>query len=229
MALEYRNLDDVTRQLMAAEVAEDLRGNKLYFSPRLSPVGRAGWAELFAEAINANHDDWLAQEIYRRRFLNETEERHYPATGTVSVAKVPSNAHEVLAEGEFNRFYMRGICLRAIDINTRPVAFRARYSEKPRSESERLIGQAFEPNALLAALRAEPYVDKALGMPLARIPDCRFTYRPKCPFEAMGGRRRDSLPKTLGHAALDTAVSRIRMMVGLPVSNSRANADTASP
>lgn len=165
MALQYRNLDDVTRQHMAAEIAEDLKWNRLYLSSRLNGVGIAGWAELLAEAMRTNNDAWLAQEIYRRRLLNAMEQRHHRATGKVSVAKVPANAHEVLAEGEFNRFYMRGICLRAIDANSRPVAYRARHSENPRPESERILGQGFEPNALLAALRAEPYVDQALGMP----------------------------------------------------------------
>lgn len=165
MALQYRNLDGLTRQHMATEIAEDLKGNRLYLSSRLNGAGIAGWAELLAEAMRTSNDTWLAQEIYRRHLLNAIEQRHHRATGKVSVAKVPDNAHEVLAEGEFNRFYMRGICLRAIELNSRPVVYRARHSENPRPESERILMQGFEPNALLAALRAEPYVDQALGMP----------------------------------------------------------------
>ncbi|MFM0607659.1 hypothetical protein PQR05_24320 [Paraburkholderia sediminicola] len=164
MALEYRHLDHVTRQLMLAEIANDIGTNQLYFSPRLSQLGIGGWAALLAEAARDNHDGWLALEIQRRRFLNAMEQRRH-SNGNVTMAKVPVTAHETLAEGEFNRFYMRAICLRALETNGQPIVFRARFSRTPRPESERLIGQPFEPDALLAQLRAIPSTDQALGMP----------------------------------------------------------------
>lgn len=164
MALEYRHLDETTRQLMLNEIADDLRANRIYLSSRLSHLGHGGWADLLAEAARGHDDEWLALEIQRRRFLNAMEQRRQ-ANGNVTTAKIPSNAHETLAEGEFNRFYMRAICLRAISANTEPVVFRARLSRTPRPESERLIGQRFESNALLAQLRILPSGDQALGMP----------------------------------------------------------------
>lgn len=80
--------------------------------------------------------------------------------------KVPINAPQRLAEGEFNRFYIRGLCLRALDEGkSTVVVYRARHSSSPRLESEELIGSAFDAKALLEDLRESPGVDTALGLP----------------------------------------------------------------
>lgn len=168
MALAFRNLDEITRQYMATEITNDLAGGTLYFSSRLNPSGVAGWGALLAEAARVNNDDWLAVELVRLNLLNTTEVRHY-SSGKSSSAKVPSNAHEVMGEGEFNRFYMRGMCLRAIAGGDRPVVYRARDSRFPRPESERLIGQTLDPTSLLAALRASPDTNGALPNPNSGI------------------------------------------------------------
>ena len=41
--------------------------------------------------------------------------RRLKAGGLSKPPVMPSNAHEILAEGEFNRFYIRALCLRAVD------------------------------------------------------------------------------------------------------------------
>jgi len=93
--------------------------------------------------------------------------------------KVASNAPQRLAEGEFNRFFLRGLCLRAIDEGIDEViVYRARASSSPRSESEALVGTRFDPKVLLNDLRENLGVDTALGLPpgpnsglSARLPD----------------------------------------------------------
>ncbi|BBI63173.1 hypothetical protein HSBAA_44790 [Vreelandella sulfidaeris] len=45
--------------------------------------------------------------------MRSHEERKKPKGGT-TIAKIPVTANETLAEGEFNRFYARGFCQRAI-------------------------------------------------------------------------------------------------------------------
>ena len=70
----------------------------------------------------------------------------------------------MLAEGEFNRFYIRGLCLRAIELGIGEVAvYRAKYVESPRPESDYLIGQRLPAASLLEDLRIhsgeeEPYL-----------------------------------------------------------------------
>jgi hypothetical protein len=77
-----------------------------------------------------------------------------------------SNAHEMLAEGEFNRFYIRALCLRAIEDGIPDVVvYRAKPVENPRSESQQKIDEHVSPEALLRDLRIHPGVDTALGLP----------------------------------------------------------------
>jgi hypothetical protein len=76
------------------------------------------------------------------------------------------NAHEMLAEGEFNRFYIRGVCLRAIEEGAfEVIVYRAKMAEHARAESEQKIGQRIAAEALLRDLRAHPGLDTALGLP----------------------------------------------------------------
>ena len=77
------------------------------------------------------------------------------------------NAAEVLGEGEFNRYYIRGLARRAIedDISTL-VVYRAKPARNPRPESEALVETALAPQELLEDLRAHPGDElPALGVP----------------------------------------------------------------
>ncbi len=83
------------------------------------------------------------------------------------MAKVASNAAEMLAEGELNRFFIRGlcICMTAADVNAEVEIYRAKEVEKPRSESQMRIGKRVRASALLNDLRQNIAVDTALGVP----------------------------------------------------------------
>lgn len=165
MALNYRNLDARTRTFMVAEIESDATNGRLYISPRLNDEGVRAWLSLLKQAVASHTDAWLAGEIRSRGLLKTHEERRKPKGGTTA-AQVPANAHETLAEGEFNRFYVRGLCLRAIeDKISEVVAYRARHSDNPRPESEAIVGKRFAPNALLNDLRSSPGVEPALGVP----------------------------------------------------------------
>lgn len=165
MSLQYQNLDAQTRTHMIAELNADQAASRLYISLRFNENGVRGWATLLGEAISAHDDAWLATEIRSRNFLKSREERRNK-TGETQLVQVPANAHETLAEGEFNRFYVRGLCLRAIEENVPQVmVYRARHSNNPRPESEAIMGKAFAPAALLNDLRSSPGVETALGVP----------------------------------------------------------------
>jgi hypothetical protein len=72
----------------------------------------------------------------------------------------------MLAEGEFNRFYIRALCRRAIANGIpRLVVFRAKTVSNPRPESQEKIWLQIDPIVTLTDLRASPGVETALGIP----------------------------------------------------------------
>lgn len=159
MGLQYECLDDATRAHMAAELARDLAEENLYISVRLSPKGVDDWSELLSTALARGTDDSLAAEIARPGRLNENDFRQGKPI------KMNKDAHITLAEGEFNRFYVRGMCLRAIDEGRQVVAYRARFSSEPRASSLALDGKEFDPVLVLEDLRAHPGVEPQHGFP----------------------------------------------------------------
>lgn len=112
MALDLVNLDSRTRELMLEELIIDIEKKALYLSKRLNDSGILRYPELLRHAIEKGNDDTLAQEL-KNGYLNAAEQRKKPKGGS-STVNVPVNANEMLAEGEFNRFYIRALCRRAI-------------------------------------------------------------------------------------------------------------------
>lgn len=165
MSLNLLDLDSRTSKYMLEEVEYDMDRGKLYMSSRLSPAGQSKWPDLLKEAI-AKHDDfWLANELRTSGMFNPTEQRRKP-TGGFTTAKMSSNAPEVLAEGEFNRFYARGLCRRAIDDGIpHLIIYRARAVSRPRPESEAAIDKRIDAKALLDDLRKNIGGDTFLGIP----------------------------------------------------------------
>lgn len=165
MPLALANLDEQTRRLMLDEIEQDLASGTLFISNRLSSVGQAHYPEILKEAVSKYDDAWLANQLRQHGRLNTTETRRTPSGG-MTTAKVPVNAHEMLAEGEFNRFYARGLCRRAIEAGIPDLEiYRAKAVSSPRSESQARIGSRIDPQALLDDLRTHPGVDTALKLP----------------------------------------------------------------
>lgn len=165
MALEYLNLDERTRNLMVIEIDGDISVGRLYLSDNLSPQGKNDYPNLLRGAAINGSDVTLANDIRSR--LNTHEKPRLLKSGQFSKPPVMrSNAHEMMAEGEFNRFYIRAVCLRALENNvTSVIVYRAKNVGNPRSESEAKIGQAISAQALLDDLRVRIGVDTALGLP----------------------------------------------------------------
>lgn len=159
------NLDSATRQFMRDEIERDIANGVLYVSPRLSARGMSEYADLLLEAADSGTPDSLASALSEHDRLNETE-MSTSRSGAPIVKKVPVNAAETLAEGEFNRFYARGLCRRAIDENVETVrVYRAKLVTQPRSESEQMIGQHIDAERLIDDLRSKVGVEPALGLP----------------------------------------------------------------
>ena len=161
MPMEFANLDAVTRGYMMKEVDLDLARNKLYLSSRLNVLGRDEYPNLLRMAIKAYDETWLADQMRDRRSLTSVGNRQGQPV------RIPATAADTLAESEFNRFYIRGLCARAITENIEEVeVYRAKAVAQPRPESAQLIGQRINAVELLNALRNAPGSRPALGLAL---------------------------------------------------------------
>ena len=167
MPLAFEDLDETTRRLMCEEIGADIAKGSLYIAEnRLSAVGKQQYPGLLLEAAKQHDDGWLTQRLSEPGMLNTHQDRHMK-DGRVIRVKVPVNAAETLAEAEYNKFYIRAICLRAeADPNIQLVAYRAKAVENPRPESEAKIGAAIDPKAALEALRANLPWETTIGLAL---------------------------------------------------------------
>jgi hypothetical protein len=164
MGLNYPNLDERTRKLMEAEIERDIAAT-LYLSGNLSEAGKAEYPNLLRDAARSGTDGTFAAAIRVR--LNSHEKPRQLKSGKLSEPSVMrSNAHEMLGEGQFNRFYMRALCLRATEDGIPElVVFRAKSVENPRPESERMIGRRLPVGPLLESLRKNPGDKTAIELP----------------------------------------------------------------
>ena len=156
------DLDAATRAHIRAEVEQDITAGTLYLSDRLNGAGvreypACSWRPWRAELRAA-----FASGHPIRGLLNlaETAIKGRPP------AVVPPEAADALAEGEFNRFYMRGVCARAIAAAAQSVqVYQAQTTKSPLPESAAMIGLRLDAQGLLDDLRSHTDVDQALGLP----------------------------------------------------------------
>jgi hypothetical protein len=150
---------------MLSEIELDIAQKTLYVSDNLNEQGRADYPDLLRAAAKDGTDETLAAEI-RGRLHTHERPRRLKSGGFSQPSVMRSHAHEMLAEGEFNRFYMRALCLRAIEDGIPElVVYRAKEVDQPRSTSQQKIGQRVPVDALLRDLRTHPGVETALGLP----------------------------------------------------------------
>ena len=165
MPLQYENLDPTTRRYALAELENDLTNGTCHVSDRLRPEGVAEYQRLLQEALRYYDDRWLEERA--SDLLVESESRRTRSGGTTT-AKVPQMAARLLAEGDFNRYYMRGVARRAID-ESRPIleVYRARLSIEPRPESAQMEGSRVAATEVLDHLRGPLSANPAVA-PLGR-------------------------------------------------------------
>lgn len=162
--LTLLNLDADTRNWMLAELEHDLSSGQLYLSKRFSDAGRRDYPDLLRQALESHNDDWLAAQLRLNGRLADRET--YERAGKTHERAVPVNAAETLAEGEFNRFYLRALARRVLETGKgQLIVYRAKPVSQPRPESEQMIGTPINPEALLNDLRKNVGVDTALKLP----------------------------------------------------------------
>jgi hypothetical protein len=152
MPLQYDSLDPTTRRYSVEELERDVANGSLSIPERLRPGGTDDYVKLLRDALKYYDDLWLEERV--QGMLVDFELRRSPSGGETT-ARIPENAARLLAEGEFNRYYMRGVAARAAAEGAGEVeVYRARLSAEPRAESARLEGQRLPAAALLDELRA---------------------------------------------------------------------------
>lgn len=173
MGLNLENLDAATREFMLQEFDADEAAGRLNPSNYFSEAGEEQFPTLLREAIESGNDESLATALSRADLFLSHYQKKTPSGG-ITTAAVPRTAPVTFSEGEFNRFYIRGLCLRAIEEEGKIEVYRARASSRARPESEALIGQALDPTDLLEDLRRHigeaptllPYVNSGLSVRL---------------------------------------------------------------
>ncbi|MEX1185930.1 MAG: hypothetical protein WEA80_05015 [Gemmatimonadaceae bacterium] len=165
MSIHYENLDPAVRTAMVRELERDRAKGSLYISPRLTEAGTSAWPQILREAFEQHDDTWIAATL-RSRGLMRTEEQRRKPKGGFTTAQVPHTAADTLAEGEFNRFYARGLCSDvAARGGTDVEVYRGKEVQNPRPESQAMIGQRLPAQSLLDDLRTAQGVEPALGLP----------------------------------------------------------------
>jgi hypothetical protein len=165
MPLQYENLDPTTRRYALAELEQDQASGAFHISERLRPEGVGEYQRLLHEALRYYDDRWL--EEHASDLLAESESRRTRSGGTTT-ARIPQMAARMLAEGDFNRYYMRGVALRAIEEGRQILeVYRARLSMEPRPESAELEGRRIPAAELLDHLRGPLSADPSVA-PLGR-------------------------------------------------------------
>jgi hypothetical protein len=165
MPLNYANLDSRTRTFMVEEIDMDLANGTLYLSAWFTAQGRQDWPALMRDAASTGDDASLAAQISLHGRLLLSAQRRRPTGGYVTY-RVPYTAPETISEGEFNRFYARGLCRRAVDERISSlIVYRGKAVANPRPLSVQKVGTAVDPSLLLTDLRTSIGVDPALGIP----------------------------------------------------------------
>lgn len=162
MAFVFKNLTTETRELMQEEVHYDLERKCLYYSDRLSEHGKELYAQFLLKSIETGNEEALANSLVG--CFNACYQRRNPKGG-YSLVKMPSNAAQMLAEGEYNRFYIRALCRTALVNNKKLKIYRAKLSYNPRIESEIKIGQFVDAKTLLDDLRNNIGFETVLKIP----------------------------------------------------------------
>ena len=152
---------------MVEEINGDVASSALFIPTRLSPQGHEVYHELLKAAASNGTEQTLAAKL-RDKGLMKTSEMRRNKLG-VSKTPVPANAAEILADAEFNKFYVRAMCLIAAESGgTQVEVYRAQVVAESSAEVELGIGRKVDAARLLADLRNSVDLDSALGLSSGR-------------------------------------------------------------
>lgn len=161
----FPQLDEATRHLMREEFDEDLERDRVYLGKRLNEAGERA----YLAALERTLEDGMP---------NDLQQALEPLPGDLWIPAItakngrrsttPRTAAQTLAEGEFNRYYMRAICRRAIEEGDGRVRVRrGKAVSNPRSDRSVQVneGDVLDARAVLDDIRRHPGEDTDLGVP----------------------------------------------------------------
>jgi hypothetical protein len=150
---KFENLDEATRAAMLEAIEEADLSNNIYLSTRFNEAGNKQWLHLLKQAAKEYNEHWLAYQLEANELMKDFEGAHKPSGG-YTIKHVPHTASETMAEGQFNRFYILGLCKRAKSEGiSHLVVYRAKERSDPRTESQLLIGTKLSIDEVEAQLK----------------------------------------------------------------------------
>ena len=150
MALHLSDLDDRTRRSMLDELAADVAERHLYLSPYLTTTGRAAYRGALRAALRAGNEESLAVELRRPGRLGAPD--GWKPGGLIG--KYSATVPDALAEAEFHRFYVRGLCRRTLAEGGRTlIIYRAKPGSPSRANPDSMVGVRIDAASLLEDLQ----------------------------------------------------------------------------
>jgi hypothetical protein len=151
VSLELADLDPCTRRFMLAELEADIAAGTLYQSPQLSETGLGRYSRLLRDAIMTGTDESFAEAL-RDCDAVRPPTRWYPKG--IGAEQASAVATTRLAERELHRFYIRGLCCRALHQGVESLEiYRARPADPGRAPANAMIGVRISVRSLLEDLR----------------------------------------------------------------------------
>ncbi|WP_052241281.1 hypothetical protein [Microbacterium hominis] len=158
MTYHFADLDPVVRELMLDELASDIADGRLYESKRAVAGSGGRYIDLLREAFTAGDADTLTNQLASAGIFAA----HQSDGKTINVA----DSAAALGDGQFNAYYARAVCRRAIEEGRAVEIYRGQPTIERRASSEALIGTNPDPVALLEELREhslEPWKFSSVG------------------------------------------------------------------
>lgn len=150
MSMNFIELNDVrVRELMLEEFVYSKERNEVYLSNDFVAGVQDQYFTLIERAISKYDEEWLKNYLISGFFMEQN----------VKSGRAINKRHsaERLAQTEFNRFYTRGICRKALERGDENVeVYRARNSQSPDPKSQAQIGHQVKASQLLEELRNKP-------------------------------------------------------------------------
>lgn len=164
-AFDFPQLDARARDLMMEEFAYDRDSDRIYVGRRLNSQGERTYCDALPLALRQGTPVELRQQLE-------------PVPGSLWISSImaangrrsttPVTAAQTLAEGEFNRYYMRAICRRAVDEGNGTVRVRrGKAVQNPRADPSVRVheGDILDASVVLEDIRLHPGEDTVIGMP----------------------------------------------------------------
>jgi hypothetical protein len=169
VSLDLANLDSCTRRFMLAELDSDVATGTLYRSPQLSEQGQQQYYALLRAAVTSGTEESFAEALRRRQAVLPPD--RWQHAREVGPEEALTAATVRLAEREFHRFYIRGLCRRALDQGVQTLEiYRAKPAEPRRTLSDDMVGIRVTASSLLEDLSGEFRSWPPHGLPQCRDP-----------------------------------------------------------